>query len=401
MSRHIAPAGTPITPGDLAVWTRNLVSFKDSIQNFKEMICERYGVRYCFFVASGRSALYILLKTMREMSDNGKNEVIMPSYTCFSVPSSVARAGLKIRVIDIDPETLDYDLEILSSQDFSNVLCILSSNLYGIPNDLTAINRLAQENGVMLIDDAAQCMGGTISGRYSGTFGDAGIFSLDKGKTITTIQGGIIVTNSRQLASRLNTVITSLPSPSIARTVSYALKILIYSMFLKPNLYWLPAGLPFLELGGTLYTTDYPVEGYSMVLGAMGRRLFEKIDEINRARVRNAETIKDGIKGLDAVRHTTVAEHINPVYLRLPLLARDSEVRDALLNKLNVKHLGASASYPHSVIDISEIRPIINLEKSTAQKGRELSRHIITLPTHPYVTDNDTETMIDTIRSFS
>ena len=54
-------------------------------------------------------------------------------------------------------------------------------------------------------------------------------------------------------------------------------------------------------------------------------------------------------------------------------MARDSEVRDALLNKLDAQHLGASASYPHSVIDIDEIRPIINMEKSTAQKGKEVS----------------------------
>ena len=142
-----------------------------------------------------------LLRSLARMKGDARNEVILPTYTCFSVPSSVAKAGLKIRLCDIDPRTLDYDLQKLSEIDFTNVLGIVTSNLYGIPNDLEQIGRIADAKDIYLIDDCAQCMGGQVGGKFSGTMGIAGLFSLDKGKNITSMDGGILITNSDELAS--------------------------------------------------------------------------------------------------------------------------------------------------------------------------------------------------------
>ena len=95
----------------------------------------------------------------------------------------------------------DYDYQKLSGIDFTKVLCIVSSNLYGIPDHLVRLEQIASEHGIFLIDDAAQCMGGRVDGKFSGTFGDAGLYSLGMGKNITSIEGGIIVTNSDDMAS--------------------------------------------------------------------------------------------------------------------------------------------------------------------------------------------------------
>ena len=106
-------------------------------------------------------------------------------------------------VCDIDKETLSYDREQLESIDFDNVLAIVSSSLYGLPNDLSGLEELAQAKGVYLIDDAAQCLGATVRGRPVGGFGDAGILSFDKGKVITSLNGGAIVTSDPSLTQRI------------------------------------------------------------------------------------------------------------------------------------------------------------------------------------------------------
>ena len=198
--RYIAPAGTPIPFRYLAGSIASALSPRQVLDEFREAVCSVFGVKHCFFVSSGRAALTLLVRSLRDMAGEGRDEVVVPSYTCYSVPASIARAGLRIRVCDVDPRTLDYDHDKLARTDLSRAVGIVSSNLYGIPNDLQALSRIAEEQGIFLVDDAAQCMGGKVNGRASGTFGTAGLFSLDKGKNITSIEGGIVVTGSDDLS---------------------------------------------------------------------------------------------------------------------------------------------------------------------------------------------------------
>ena len=213
--KQIAPAGTPISLKDLTAWLKSLSSPTATLRQYEEAICQYFGIRHCFFLSTGRAAMVVLLQALAESSETKRDKVVIPSYTCFSVPSSIIKAGLKVKVCDINPETLDYDYQKLAQTDFSEVLCIISANLYGIPNNLDKLEKLARENGIHMLDDAAQCMGGqTADGRFAGTFGDAGLFSLDKGKVITSMNGGIIVTNSDQLASKIKSEVELLNPPS-------------------------------------------------------------------------------------------------------------------------------------------------------------------------------------------
>src|SRR5262249_704901 len=167
------------------------------------------GIRNPFFVSSGRAALTMLLETMR--ADSDRREVVIPAYTCFSVASAVARAGLLIRVCDVDLKTLDFDLSALLRVGLRKAVCIVPSGLYGLPGDLAALERIARDAGAFVIDDAAQCLGATQAGRACGSFGDAGIYSLGRGKGLTTMGGGILVTHRADLASRIECAVRALP----------------------------------------------------------------------------------------------------------------------------------------------------------------------------------------------
>ncbi|MCG8081161.1 MAG: DegT/DnrJ/EryC1/StrS family aminotransferase, partial [Candidatus Thiodiazotropha taylori] len=116
----------------------------------------------------------LLAAVKLQNSGNDRDEVIIPAYTCYSVASSVINAGLRIRLCDIDPRTLSYDEQQLRQLDFSRVVGIVSANLYGLPNDLPMLEKLAESEGILLIDDAAQSLNAKIDGRYLGSFGDAG-----------------------------------------------------------------------------------------------------------------------------------------------------------------------------------------------------------------------------------
>lgn len=343
--------------------------------------------------------MVILLKVLSEMSEEKKDQVIIPSYTCFSVPSSIIKAGLKVRVCDVDPVSLDYDYEKLSQFDFSKVLCIIPANLYGIPNDLPRLAMIAEEHGFFLIDDAAQSMGAKVAGKFSGSFGDAGIFSLDKGKVITSMNGGVIVTNSDQIARNVSSKMENLRSPAPIWSLSELAKLLIYSFFLDPSRYWLPAGLPFLSLGATVYTTHYPVTKYNKLLCGIAFQLLKRLDELNLIRKANGQYYMEALRNLPGIQFVDIKDTIRPVFLRFPVLITEPKERIRIEKELLKLRLGATLSYPSSVTDIAELRAELFSFDIHTHGGRTIANQILTLPTHPYVTRNDLDKIVAVIKA--
>lgn len=356
------------------------------------------GVRQCLFASSGRAALVTALRAVRRLSPGGKDEVVLPSYTCFSVPAAVARAGLKIRLCDVDPRTLDYDKEALRRTDFGRAACLLSTSLYGIPNDLPHLSRVAKERGALLVDDAAQSLGSAIAGQQVGTFGAAGILSFDKGKNITSIEGGAVLCSDEAVAEALHRESAALVPPSLKDRSLSAARLIGYGAFLHPALYGIPAHLPGLSLGMTIYSTDFPLETYKPELGAMAGLLLERLDTLNAGRAAAAQQIMHGVVGVEGVETVALQPGAAPSYLRCPLLIRDVAVRTGLTTSLSRAGLGVSTSYPTSLDAIAEVRPLLVNGSQSFPGGAEVARTIITLPTHAYVSKRDIQRMIGIIR---
>lgn len=382
---HLAPSGTPITVFELLKWLALQPRAAKTVELFRTAFCARYRHSHCFFVSSGRAAMVLLLRALRTLASPKRDTVIVPSYTCYSVPASAIRAGLRVRVLDIDPDTLSYDLDALARTDFSSVLAIVSANLYGLPNNLPAIAAIARQQGVYFIDDAAQSLGATIDGQPAGSFGDAGLYSLDKGKNITSIQGGILVTESPEIAEALRKQVETLSTPPWQRTLAQAIQLIIYGLLLRPWLYWIPASLPFLKLGTTRYEIDYPIERYDLRLGVMAAILFCKFDIVTRQRTKNARRYLEQLQDIPFLHLPAPLPGAEPVYLRLPVLVDTREQRDQLLTLLNAEGLGTTGSYPLATIDIPEIQDHLDSIRSRGDKGRLVAAGILTLPTHSYV----------------
>jgi len=395
---HVAPAGTPISLSDLASFLHDQVSPRDALEEFRTSIRARYGASHCLFVSTGRAAIALILQAMRELAPGDKDEVIIPSYTCYSVPAAVARAGLKVRICDINKETLDYDYGALERADFSRVLCVASANLYGIPNDLPRLRAIARGHGAFVLDDAAQSMEAKVNGQYSGTLGDVGVFSLDKGKNITTIDGGIIVTNREDLGTLLHSKVAALPEPSLTSRLGYFAKLIVYSRFLHPRLYWIPDRAPFLNLGTTSYPRNLAIEAYPEFLAGIGNRLFQRIAALTSARIENARYLLGELRNLGTVQLVSFPPEVSPVFLRLPLFVKGNR-RDRAVTMLNEAGIGASASFPKCVVDIPDVDPSQFRGTSNSEAGRWVAAHILTLPTHSFVSRKDLDRAVAVLKS--
>ncbi len=390
------PAGSPIRGRDLVAWSRLWTRLGESEQELEKLICADLGRRHCQLASTGRAGLTLLLSALKSLAAPERNEVVLPSYTCYSVAASTVRAGLRPRVVDIEQATLDFDLEQLGNTDFRRVVAIVATNLYGLPGRLPIVARIARDNGVFLVDDAAQSLGATVGGRSSGAWGDAGLLSFDKGKPLAAIDGGALVTDSDAIALALQARMNDLPRPGILAMLEHSAKLMAYVVFLRPSLYWMPSALPGLGLGETFYEDRFPVLRDSRWLAALARAMWPRLAEFSNCRRANAARYLARMPDVPVVTPVRPVEGAEASYLRFPVLARDNALRDRLVRDLQQVGIGATGSYPGSIADIPALRDVL-AGPTNAVAGRAVARRILTLPTHAYVTVGDVDRVVNAI----
>lgn len=388
IGRHVAPAGAPIALSDLKRWLSRPASGADAGAELRQAICAHLGRSHCQLTSTGRAGLTVLLSAFRSLVPPERDEVVLPSYTCYSVAASVVRAGLRLRIVDVDPSSIDFDLEKLGNEDFRRVLAVVVTNLYGLPGRLPEISRIARDNNVFLIDDAAQSLGARVGGRPSGAWGDAGLLSFDKGKAVSAIDGGAVVTDSDAVAREIEVRLRGSGRPGLLTTCAQALKVGAYVAFLRPEWYWIVNALPGLGLGRTEYRTDFPLRAASPWLAALAATMWPRLTDFCVRRVANARRYLEGISRISAFTPVRPVAGAEPTYLRLPLVAADEDLQRRLIGELNGAGIGASGSYPGAISDIAAVRPHL-AGRPDATAGRSVAGRIVTLPTHPYVSPRD------------
>ncbi|AEB10028.1 DegT/DnrJ/EryC1/StrS aminotransferase [Desulfobacca acetoxidans DSM 11109] len=184
-----------------AKWLYMLLCFPNH-QRFIRLFCEILASYLAippervFLFASGRMGLYTLLKSLALQPDD---EVIVPGYTCVVVTNAIKYAGLKIRYIDIQSETLNLDTKLLLESITPKTKVIVVSHNFGIVyEDIPLIKQKFPH--IIVVEDAAHALGSRFkNGRKTGTEGDAAFFSFEYSKPITTGLGGALIVNNAQL----------------------------------------------------------------------------------------------------------------------------------------------------------------------------------------------------------
>lgn len=397
--RHVAPAGAPIRSRDLWTWAKRLASGENSRASLASAIEKRLGSgARCYPVSTGRAALTIILQALHDIGHSARDEVIVPSYTCFSVAAAVVRAGLTPRVADIVSGTLDYDESRLAQLDTRRTLAIVATNLYGIPNDMPRLASFARARGLFLIDDAAQALGAKVGGRPSGTWGDAGLFSFDKGKNVPAIDGGVIIAKPGPVAEAIRARVDRLPEPPARDVARGIVKAAAYAALLAPGRYWLPARMPWLGLGRTTFDLHIRLERLSRPLAALAVTMLAHEGEFRAVRRANSEMLVRGLKDVAGLSFVGGPPGAEEACLRLPVLVDEPRLRPEVIEAVNRRTGGATASYPASIADIPGLAGTIDQEPADAAGGRYVAARIVTLPTHPYVSRSDVRGIISAVR---
>lgn len=179
-----------------------ITEFKRTEQ-FERMIADFTGAKHCIVVNNGTISLTLAAMACGIVAGD---EVIVPNYTMIATPNSVKMFGAQPVFVDVEPETLCLDIERVAAAitDRTRAIMLVSANGRYPAAGIAAFEDLARERGLLLIEDAAQSLGSTYpDGRHVGRAGAVGSFSFSAPKIISTGQGGALITDSDEIASRL------------------------------------------------------------------------------------------------------------------------------------------------------------------------------------------------------
>ncbi|EAP76010.1 DegT/DnrJ/EryC1/StrS family aminotransferase [Roseovarius nubinhibens] len=182
----------------------DMFSMGPEVRAFEEQFARQFGSTHAIMCNSGSSANLLMTAALFYHSDpklrlERGDEIIVPAVSWSTTYYPLGQYGLRLKFVDIDLETLNYDLDALAEAVSDKTRAIMVVNLLGNPNDFARIREITDGRDIVMIEDNCESMGATFDGKEAGTFGVMGSYSAFFSHHISTMEGGIVVTDDEEL----------------------------------------------------------------------------------------------------------------------------------------------------------------------------------------------------------
>lgn len=179
-------------------------SMGSEVHHFEQDFAKFFGSKFAVMVNSGSSANLLMIASLffsknPTLKLGAGDEIIVPAVSWSTTYYPLYQYGLKMKFVDIDLQTLNYDLSALADAVTDETRAIMAVNLLGNPNDFDQIASIIGDRNIVLVEDNCESMGATYAGKFCGTFGVMGTFSCFYSHHISTMEGGVIVTDNEEL----------------------------------------------------------------------------------------------------------------------------------------------------------------------------------------------------------
>ncbi len=205
MSERFIPVAAPVLAGNERAYVLDCIesswisSCGKYVERFEQAFADFCGVRYAVSCNSGTAALHVALLAL---GIGPGDEVIVPTLTFVATANAVTYCGARPRFVDIEPDTWTLDPAQLEGTITARTKAILPVHLYGHVADMDAITEIARKHNLFVVEDAAEAHGAQLGERRVGALGQLAAFSFYGNKIISCGEGGMVVTDSEELASR-------------------------------------------------------------------------------------------------------------------------------------------------------------------------------------------------------
>ena len=339
--------------------------------DFERQLCSLLRVNNCILGNCGRSLLSQLLNALWKKDDWKRNEILIPGYTCYSVAASAVRAGLKIRVYDVEPETLNPSLDSIKKNINDKTSAIIGQHLFGIPSFLDGLKDCAREKNIYFIEDAAQALGGKWKQDFLGTMGDFGLYSFGRGKPLPLGEGGALIGRASEVLKEIEVTRKSSKYGSILKAAGI-------QILSQPFIYGFAEALP-LGLGETVFDPDIAVASMSVSMRKIGVKALSFLSKINDHRNAIARIYGEIF---DKTHTIPLPDDTSPVFTRFPVIAGPRKISHKL------RRLGVRRMYPKAIQDEVSIRPYLAEDLIPTPGAAHIAESLITLPTHQRISED-------------
>lgn len=313
---------------------------------FEKEFAAYVGASDCIAVNNGTTALQLVLAGL---GIGPGDEVITVANTFIATAEAISAVGARPVFVDVDPVSYTMDPQLVEAAITPNTKALLPVHLYGQTADVDALLEIACRHNIHLVEDACQAHGATYKGRKAGSLGVAGCFSFYPGKNLGCLgEGGAVVTSNPELAQRMR----------------------------------------MLRDHGSVKKYEHSLPGYNFRLeGLQGGFLSVKLRHLDRWNSRRREVAKlyhellsETSLGLPA--EMGWGEHVYHLYV---IQADD---REALRQALNAAGIECGLHYPVP-LHLQAAYADLGYEKGSFPVSEHLSSHILSLPMHPFITDEE------------
>ena len=321
------------------------------VQGFEKLVSNFVKSKFCIAVNSGTAALQSALYALNVKKGD---EVILPSFTFVATANAVLSVGAKPVFVDILKENYTMNPKELKKKITKKSKVIIPVHLYGNVAYIEEILEIAKKHNLKIIEDSAQSLGSTYKGKHTGTFSDLGCCSLYPGKVMTSGEGGFVVTNNKKLQENLRMI----------------------------------------RNHGMLHGNDTRTLGLNLRLpeisAAIASIQIKKLPTFLKKRQKNAKILSEL---LSTTKISTPKERKNEK-VNWYLYTIAIKKRDLLIKKLNSKGIGATAYYVTPVHKTPFYKKNIKLPNTDWAAA-----HVLSLPIHPLVTNQNLHQMAKIIRT--
>jgi len=389
------------------LWKKRNKNKESEIESLENEFKKYFNVKYAFSFNSARSCFFALLKSL---DLNPESEVLLQSFTCNATVNPILWAGLKPKYVDCSENDFNIDLNDLKNKVSLKTRVLLVQHTFGMPADMESISEIAKENNLILIEDCAHSLGAEYNGKKVGSFGKAAFFSFSRDKIISSIYGGILITNDSELAQKINDFRNSIKYPPHYWILQQLIHPLLLNYIVLPIYNFIDLGKLFLILSQWLHIVSKAVHWKEKrgqipsyfpkklpnALAMLSLNQFKKLERFNNHRQELADFYYKNLSGTKFILPEKFDNRKN-AFLRFSIKHPDAHsIIYKAWEKENIL-IGDWYTTPIAPYDtkLEEMEYIMGM----CPKAEKLANITLNLPTHINISKKDAQRIIDFLKS--
>jgi dTDP-4-amino-4,6-dideoxygalactose transaminase len=391
------------------LWIKGKKGHENGIENLENAFKIFLGVKYAVSFNSGRSAFYAILKAL----DLGQqNNVAIQSFTCNAVPNPILWAGLEPLYIDCNKDDLNISADDLKAKINARTRAVVVQHAFGMPAQMDKIREICSQNNLILIEDCAHSLGAEYNGIKVGSHSRVAFFSFSRDKIISSVYGGMAVTNDLDISEKLRQQQEKFGPPSYFWTFQQLLHPILLQYIILPIYSFLSLGKLILIISQFFHLLskavswnekrgirpEYFPKALPNALAILALNQFNKLEKFNSHRQKIAEFYYNNLANSGFILPERFLERRN-VYLRFVLRHKDAH---SIIYKAWHKHnmlLGDWYTTPVAPFDtkVEEIKYI----EGSCKNAENLAKRTLNLPTHINISIKDAERIVNFLKKYN